>query len=222
MAAYNFRKEVARYLKEGTTYDPLRQPIYDVVREATSPIAAGTTRQFFATPIGQGLGVNNAVKTLVDTNLRQAGQLPADPVFECWSPRIVVAFLDNASAAVPALNQQAEVLSDILYGASLSIRLVSQPKLEVPAFMLPGGVGITGFLQGFQAAAANFNQSFVTNGEPTQTACFRLDPFPIILPPQQTFTVELTYQRAVTMVAPAAEFHVWVVLDGILHRPALP
>lgn len=220
--AFQFRREVAKYLKEGVTYDPLRQPLYDVVREATSPIAAGTTRQFFAVPLGQGTGVNNAAKTLVDTNLRQAGQVPADHVFEVWSPRVVIAFLDNASAGLPALNQQAEVMSDIIYGASLTFKLVSQPKLEVPVFMLPAAAGVAGFLQGFQAAAANFNQSFVTHGEPHQGAAFRLDPFPLVIPPLQSFSVEITYQRAVTLVAPAAEFHIWVVLDGILHRPALP
>ncbi len=220
-AAYKMRPEVARYLAPGVTYDPLRQPLYDGVR-FTATIAAGTTQGFFATPVGQGTGIGGGAKTELDTNLRLAGQIPANHVAEVWSPRVVVAFDTIQSADIPAVNQAAENLNDILYGAFLRFRIVSQEKLLVPVFYLPAGAGATGVFQGFQAAAASFQGAVFTNGEPNQMAPQRLDPFPVVIPPLQSFLVEITFVRAVTFAAAVGGILIWVVLDGILHRPALP
>lgn len=222
--AYQLRQEVKRYLKPGTTYDPLRQPLYDAVR-FSAQIAAGTNTAFFSTPIGQGTGIAAGAKTLLDTNMRLAGQLPTDHVFECWSPRAVVAFDNVMSAQLPLVAQRAEVLNDLLYRTRLSISIVTQRKLDCPVFFLPAGAGAVWSGQGFQAAAANFTTEIVTNGTPVQTAALRLDPFPIVIPPQQTFSVEMVNDTAVPEAALAAGvggFTVWIVLDGILHRPALP
>lgn len=218
---YQVRPEVARYLTRGVTYDPLRQPLYDAVR-FTATIAAGTRQAFFSTPVGQGTGINGGAKTELDTNMRLAGQVPRDHVFEVWSPRIVIAFDDVSGANIPAVNQQIEELNDIIYGAFLRFRIVSQEKLLVPLFYLPAGGGAVAALQGFQAAAASFQTALVTNGEPNQFAAQRLDPFPIIIPPLQTITVEIEFVTAVTFAAAVGGIRLWVVFDGILHRPALP
>lgn len=220
-AAYKMRPEVARYLAPGVTYDPLRQPLYDAVR-FTATIAAGTTQQFFTTPVGSGTGLGGAAKTELDTNMRTQPPLAANHVMEVWSPRVVIAFDDVESAGLPAPNQQAGILNDILHGAFLRFRIVSQEKLLCPIFYLPAAAGPVGTLQGFQVAAASFQAALVTNGEPNQFAAQRLDPFPIIIPPLQQLTVEITFVRAVTFTAAVAGILVWVVLDGILHRPALP
>src|SRR5262245_49346796 len=82
-ATYDFRREVESYLNTGT-YDSLRQPLYDRVTVTAGAIAVGNLSSFFAVPVGQG------GKTNLDTNLNLAGQLPANHVFEVWSPRIVV------------------------------------------------------------------------------------------------------------------------------------
>lgn len=220
-AAYKMRPEVARYLAPGVTYDPLRQPLYDAAR-FTATIAAGTTTAFFSTPIGQGTGLGGAAKTELDTNMRLAGQIPANHVYECWSPRVVVAFDDVESVTAPGINQQAGILNDILYGGFIRFRIVSQEKLLCPVYYLPAGAGAVASLQGFQAAAAAFQAAVVTNGEPNQFAPQRLDPFPVVIPPLQTFTVEWVAVRAVTFTAAVAGILIWVLLDGILHRPALP
>lgn len=218
---YNFRPELSRYLGPGVTYDPLRQPLYDGVR-FTATIAAGTVQSFFATPVGQGTGMGGGAKTELDTNMRLAGQIPSQHVYEVWSPRIVVAFDDISSATIPGINQQPEILNDILYGSFLRFRIVSQEKLLVPAFFLPAGAGAVLSLQGFQAAAASFQTASATNGVASQEAPQRLDPFPVVIPPLQSFLVEITFVRAVTFTAAVGGILVWVVLDGILHRPALP
>lgn len=221
MEPYVISEEVRQYLPPGRTMDGLRQPLYDAQR-FTANIAAGTEIQFFATPIGQGTGIGGGAKTALDTNMRLAGQLPAGHVFECWSPRIVVGFDDVASANLPAVNQQADILNDILYGSFFTFRIVSQLKLECPAFFLPAGAGPVASFQGFQGAAANFQAAIVTNGSPDQTAPTVLHPFPVVIPPTQQFTVSLTAVRQVTFSAAVGGILIWVVLDGILHRVALP
>jgi len=220
-ATYKMRPEVSRYLAAGVTYDPLRQPLYDATRQ-TATIAAGTTIAFFSTPVGQGTGIAGSAKDELDTNLRLAGQIPANHVYELWSPRIVIGFDDVASATIPGVAQHASVLNQLLYQSFLRFRIVSQEKLLVPTFFLPAGAGPVAFATGFQAAAASFQQVIATNGEPNQFAAQRLDPFPVIIPPLQQFTVELNIRKAVTLSAAVTGVVIWIVFDGILHRPALP
>ncbi|SRR5712691_2908678 len=219
---YRMRPEVSRYLQAGVTYDPLRQPLYDSAR-FTATVAAGTTTSFFQTTVGQGTGLSGGVKTELDTNLRLAGQIPAQHVFECWSPRIYVSFDAYDSATIPSVNQHIDVLAQAINNAFLRFRIVSQEKLLVPVWYLPGGAGIAGqVVQGFQAAAASFQAFVGTNGEPNQFAAQRLDPFPIVIPPLQQFTVDFVNPIAITLTAAVTALRIQVMLDGILHRPALP
>lgn len=211
--------DVAKYLTS-VNRDVLHQPLYDGVR-FTATIAAGTTQQFFATPIGQGTGIGGGAKTELDTNMRLAGQVPRDHVFECFSPRIVVAFDAVSDAGAPAVNKQIENLNDILYGSFFRLRIVSAEKLLVPSYALPAGFGIYGFTQGLQAAAANFDTQVANNGHPSQMAAKSLC-YPIVIPPLQTFQVEINFVRAVTFTAAVGGIIVWVYLDGVLYRPTMP
>lgn len=208
-ATYKMRPEVSRYLAAGVTYDPLRQPLYDRVIFAAGAQPAGVT-QFFATPVGQG------GKTELDTNLRLAGQLPANHVFEVWSPRIVIRPVQPSHIGVATAADVESDLEFFMYGSFQRCRIVSQEKLLVPTYFLPAASGVDG-ASSMTAAAVNL-QAF-TNGSPTQYAGVRLDPFPIILPPLQQFTWSLEIPLTFTT---QNIVHVWVVLDGILHRPALP
>ncbi len=220
-AAYKMRPEVARYLAPGVTYDPKRQPLYDAVR-FTANIAVGTATAFFQQQIGQGVGIAGGTKTFLDTNLALGGQLPANHVFEIWSPRIYIAFDDVSSATLPGVNQQADIANDIMHGSRVTFSLVGRPKLLCPTWYLPGGAGLVATVQGFQAAAASYQLGVVTNGEPHQMAPQRLDPFPVVLPPLQAFNWTITFERLVTFSAAVGGIIVWVLLDGILHEPALP
>lgn len=214
---YQMSQDVARYLVPGATYDALRQPLYDAAA-FTADIAAGTIIPFFQTPVGAGTGIAGGAKTELDTNMRLAGALPAGFVFEVWSPRIVVAFANPTAAAAPGVTDPQEVANDFIYGSFLRIRIVTAEKLLAPVYFFPAGAGLVATLQGFQATAANFRSSIVTHGVPHQYAPIALDPFPIVIPPQQQFTVEIT---SPTGVVGANGMRVWVVLDGVLHRPAL-
>lgn len=218
MGQYKMSNEVARYLVPGATYDALRQPLYDAVA-FTADIAAGATIPFFQIPVGAGSGIAGGPKTELDTNMRLAGALPAGFVFEVWCPRIVVAFANPTAAAAPAATDPQEVLNDFVYGSFLRLRIVTQEKLLVPVYYLPAGTGIVATLMGFQATPANFRSSIVSHGHPSQLAVSPLDPFPIVIPPQQQFTVEIV---SPTGVVGANGMRVWTLLDGVLHRPALP
>jgi hypothetical protein len=210
-ATYDFRREVEAYLAPGT-YDSLRQPLYDQVIVAAGVQAAGTVFPFFAIPVGQGV----PAKTNLATNLNLAGQLPANHVMEIWSPRLIVRPVQpsNIGAATAA-----NVLTDVdnfIHSCFFTFNIVTQQKLLVPVFYLPAAAGVTGFAQ---VTAAAVNAIAATNGAPDQTAAQRLDPFPIILPPLQTFLVTITVGVAFTT---QNIVHLWTVLDGMLHRTALP
>jgi hypothetical protein len=217
---YQMSQDVARYLVPGATYDALRQPLYDGV-QFSAPIAAGTVIPFFQIPVGAGTGIGGGAKTELDTNMRLAGALPAGFVFEVWEPRIVVAFENPTSASAPGVDSPQEVANDFIYGSFFRFRIVTQEKLLCPVYYLPAGAGLVASMIGFQAAAANFRSSIVSHGHPSRLAVTPLDPFPIVIPPQQQFTVEITSVTGVPN-ANVGGLRVWVVLDGILHRPALP
>jgi hypothetical protein len=215
MEQYTMSQDVARYLSPGVTYDPLRQPLYDRVVTA-DPIAAGTVLQFFQTPIGQ------AGKTLLDTNMRLAGQIPAGHVFECWSPRVVVAPITITDIGLLAVINNASDVYRIIHGGFIDFAIVSSRKLQVPIFFLPAGAGVSGFAALTSIGGAGSNTGNVlaaTNGEPNNTAPMTLAPFPVVIPPTQTFTFEMTFPVAIDLFGVVS---IWVVLDGILHRPALP
>jgi hypothetical protein len=210
-ATYDFRREVEAYLSGGT-YDSLRQPLYDRVTVTAGALLAGTVFSFFALPIGQG----TPVKTQLDTNLNLAGQLPANHVLEVWSPRIVVHPVQPSNIAAATA---ANVLTDVdnfLHNSFFTFNIVSQQKLLCPTFYLPAGAGIAGFAN---TTAAAVEAQYATNGTPSQESPQRLDPFPVIVPPLQTFLVTITLGAAFTT---QNNVHLWVVLDGILHRTALP
>jgi hypothetical protein len=208
-ATYDFRREVEAYLSTGT-YDSLRQPLYDRVTITAGAIAAGTVLSFFAVPVGQA-GKNN-----LDTNLNLAGQLPANHVLEVWSPRVLVHPVQPSNiAAATAANVFTDV-DGVIHNTFFTFNIVSQQKLLVPTFFLPAGAGVN-MAASVTAAAVNIVNA--TNGVPSQEAPQRLDPFPIIVPPLQTFLVSVTFGAAFTL---QNNVHVWVILDGILHRTALP
>src|SRR5258707_3247226 len=102
-ATYKMRPEVARYLAPGVTYDPLRTPLYDrIIFPAATAIPASNA--IFVTPAGQG------GKTELDTSLRGTGQIPANHVYEIWSPRVYIRPVQPSQIAAPTA---ADVLTDV-------------------------------------------------------------------------------------------------------------
>lgn len=212
----------------------IRQPLYD---RLIYPVAGQTQLRFFQLPQGQGttssIGGAAATKTLDDTNMEAAGQLPSPKAFlatsieviadpgsvsggQVWSP-IDIAFISNASAAsvgiVPELDA-ANSLNLVLISGWLDFFVGSASYLQAsrsdsfPAKSYVSSdtsIAVSGNLgfSGLQATRAV--------GRP-----FYLNP-PILLMPNVNFVVTLNWPVAVAINQNA---RVTVRLDGILYRNA--
>lgn len=212
------REEVARYLSPGTTYDPLRQPLYDHAIFAAAVAILGE-QSFFQTGVG-GAGIGITTKTELDTNFRLQATLPAGHVFEVYSPRIIVRPVQPSAIANPTAGNPIVDVDNFVYGCFLRFKIVSQEKLVAPAVYVPAGMGVQASAAfGTTVAAQQMQSQYAVNGMPSQAAAANLSPFPVVIPPLQQFTVSLTFPAGVT---PTTALHVWIFLDGNLYRPALP
>jgi hypothetical protein len=214
----------------------IRQPLYD---RLVYPNAGVAQLRFFQLPQGQGfssaIGGTGAVKTLDDTNMEAAGQLPSPKAFLATSIEVIVdagsistanawspqnpAFLTNASAAavtvVPGLAAVNDVNS-ILLGSWLDFFVGSQSYLTVSradsfppkSYGSPDiGIAQSGNL-GFAGVALHR-----AVGRP-----FYLNP-PILLMPNVNFVVTLNW--GVVVATPTGlNARIATRLDGILYRNA--
>lgn len=115
--------------------DLITQPLYDSGTVATS---ATTKITFFSVPYGSGTtNFGTGAKTLTDTNLSLAGQIPAGWRHECRA----VSFVGWSVAVSQALD-----LQTMLQGAFIQIKTGGNKIwLEIPAKRLTGGCGVEGF-----------------------------------------------------------------------------
>lgn len=214
----------------------IRQPLYD---RLVYPTAGAAQLRFFQLPQGQGnssaIGGTGAVKTLDDTNMEAAGQLPSPKAFlatsievivepgsistaNAWSP-VAIAFLTNASAAatsaVPALAGVNDV-NLILMSSWLDFFVGSQSYLTVsrgdsfPAKSYGStdvGITVSGNL-GLAGVAVNR-----AVGRP-----FYLNP-PILLMPNVNFVVTMNW-GVVVATTTGLNARIAVRLDGIMYRNA--
>ncbi len=188
--------------------DVIVEPRYDT----NTILAAGTTLlTYFANPIGQGLsafGGAATAKTLADTNMELAGQLPAGYNFVVLGYRVQPAFrLTQADAAQWST------------GAWFTFTIGSKPYCRVPLDTLPAGAGPFGFYT--QAAAAT--AALASHGYPTLANSYQIGKKPLELQQTQNFQVTLQWVSVVAVTTtlttqPAAGMPVRVYLDGFLKR----
>lgn len=177
--------------------EPIVQPLYD-----RGPVCtAGTTQiQYFKVPRGQ------AGKTLVDTNMDTAGALANPKIFVISGIRL------HAQQDLTAALTNIDDLKIILHQSYFSFDIGGNFKnyLQVPAFMLPSGFGVSGF-----AATALAAQDIVNNGMPAIHNFYSIQKYPIGIPPMQSFEATLNFPAAPTVTT---ETQVWAILWGILGR----
>ena len=136
----------------------LRQPIYDTQSISAGSVSAGTTYKFFAVPLGQ------SSKTLLDTNLTTAGQLP-------YANATVVglrvhAYTRGTSAiTVGDYNQ-------LLNNCTLTFKKEDRVILECPLYMIPSGIGLTGAVSTNDSTTTIL--SAISNGMAVKTNYFDL------------------------------------------------
>ena len=173
--------------------EPIVQPIYDrvTVLSATpnvqhrffQDLAGKTERDFFSQITG-------------------GGQLSAPKLAVIYGLRLVWS---------EAVATDTDILPDLkllMYNAWYRLKIGVKNYVEVPAFYLPGGVGIAGF-----AATTNVASEFqtATSGVPAFFSRFSIEKRRIAIPPQQAFFGEL---NGVGIAGMGSNRDCWNFLDG--------
>lgn len=211
------RANLAKYNVNRPGWEAIRQSLYDFQAYA---VGGHSTLTFFAVPNGQ------SSKTLSDTNMTLAGQLPAaqeflvnsiEVVYTTATPAPSASTVDAAVAApVVATNVNDSFL--VSRTGSLVLTIGSKPYLqEAPLGRFPpkchfearGAVALA------TTVAADSIESRITTpywaGRP-----YILSPADLRLTSSQNFSISLNWPEGVQAVATAGR--IGVILDGILYR----
>ena len=216
------KSELSRYSVNREGWEAIRQSLYDFQQYA----AAGSTQlSFFNLPIGQGTSyAGGGTKSLSDTNMTLAGQLPANQEFLVQS--IEVVFLPTTptvAAAMPAVfgAQAAAVQVNDSYifrrSGNLILTIGSKPYLqEAPLMRFPPKTHfeVSAALADVSTAGASFQSRIAAGmvlGRP-----YLLSPVDLLLPQNQNFGITLNWPEGVQAITNPARCG--VILDGILYR----
>jgi len=209
------RRALSRYSVNRPGWEVIKQSLYD---SAAYPAAGATQLTFFSVPVGQ------SSKSLSDTNMSLAGQLPKNQEFLVQSVEILFhPSTPTVAAQMPAVygaGVVAALVNDAyIFGRSgnLTLTIGSKPYLqEAPLGRLPGKVGFDIDASASDAStAAASQQSRVAFGKWVGRPML-LDPAPLLLPENQNFTVSLTWPEGLQAITNPAR--VVVILDGLLYR----
>lgn len=214
---------LANFQVNQNVWESIRQSLYDSAAYA----AAGTSQlSFFQNPVGQGTGFGGGAKTLSDTNMTLAGNLPANQMF--LIEEIEVAFeptTPTVTAQMPAVfgaQVVAAIVNDayIFYRAgNLTLTVGSKPYLqEAPLMKFPAysRFDLSAALSDATTANAN-SQSRIAFGTAVGTP-YVLTPNNILLVQNQNFSVTLNWPEGVQAITNPAR--VIVSLNGFLYRKA--
>lgn len=212
LAAYNVNRD---------GWEAIRQSLYDSAAYAAAGVAA---LSFFQTPVGQGTGVGGGAKTLSDTNMTLAGQMPANQEFLIQSveveffPTVPAVAADNPAVFGAQATDHLTNDSYIFYrGGNLQLNigaknyLTESPLLRFPGkayFELHGAVADTSTVAGSQQTRIKFATS---RGRP-----YMLQPANLRLVSSQNFSVTLNWPEGNAVITNPAR--IFVILDGILYR----
>ncbi len=195
-------------------YEGIRQTFYD---SATYANAGQTQLQFFQSPRGQ------AGKTVADTNMTSAGQLPQPQHFLVESIEILLfpGILPTTQLTTIAAPEFANDMYTVEKSGSLNFFIGSKTYLEeAPIGRFPPktkmGVESAHAISELQAAAANSELQVSTDYAAWAGRPYYLDP-PVLLVPNQNFDVTLNWPTVVALPS-GVDARVVVVLDGILYR----
>jgi len=201
---------------------------YDTLR--FKPGAAVSTAPFvlFQIPFGQQASVANAAenynKSLLDTNMDSAGQLPAGQEMIVNSIQVWVNVPGQTDTSYPTSGAGTELPTDttaaakvsgvnllkaVLTQATLTTKFGEKRYEEGPLFQFPTDYGISGFAG---AADSTGNESISNNGFGRARALF----MPRHIPELVNFNVNVQFVQALTI---SRQFTLTVMLHGILIRP---
>ncbi len=209
------RAQLSKYSVNRPGWEAIKQSLYDYQAYAA---AGQATLTFFALPVGQN------ARTLSDTNMTLAGQLPKNQEFLVTSIEVwFVPTTPTVAAAMPAAfgaGAVAVLVNDsyiVGRAGNLTLTIGAKPYLqESPLGRFPSKAyfDVSAALADATTAAANL-QSRVGYGK----WCGRpylLDPAPLLLPENQNFSVSLNWPEGVQAISNPGR--IGVILDGILYR----
>ena len=163
-------------------------------------------------------------KTKLETNMEASGLLSRNS-YEIRAMRVVIGPLPTEEAeeedtgSPPSGNGggnglgnggiSPRMIEEFIYNSVTTLRVGEKLYFEAPTFLLPSGAGIVG----------GNGESAVSHGEPDPMATWRFAE-PILIPPQQSFRVEIVFPRGIRALTSLSEamIRVWVILDGYLTR----
>lgn len=209
------RAQLSKYSVNRPGWEAIKQSLYDYQAYA----AAGQTNlTFFALPVGQ------SNKTLSDTNMTLAGQLPKNQEFLIQSIEVFFSpTTPTVAAQMPAAfgaQAIAQIINDsyiVGRAGNLTLTIGSKPYLqEAPLGRFPQKAAFTvdGALADVTTAGASL-QSRLAFGQ-WRGRPYLLDPAPLLLPENQNFSVSLAWPEGVQAITNPGR--IGVILDGILYR----
>lgn len=187
----------------------VRQTLYDF---QTYPMAGSTQLTFFALPIGQ------SSKTKADTNMTIAGSLPAPLRFAIQAVEIYFfpGVLPSAAGGAAGIDNHVNDVWEVYTATAwLELQIGSKPYLiEAPLLRFPPFAHLGGFAGMSDASTAGANLFARTSTMYAAGRAYIVDP-PLLLEPNQNFTVQLNFPTAVGI---SAAGRIGVVLNGVTAR----
>lgn len=214
------RSELDVYNVNREGWEAIGNTLYD---SAAYPAAGQTQLTFFSLPIGQGTGFAGGTKTLMDTNMRNQGSMPANQEFLAegievlfWPTRpAVTAELPAGFEAVATSHDLANDVFAFYNSGNLILFIGSKNYCEeAPLVKFPpsSNYGVDG---AFASNSATTGNSWLTY------ASARGKPYtlrsPLRLVSNQNFNVTLNWDAAVTLPS-GNPGRVFVSLCGVLYR----
>lgn len=196
-------------------YEAIRQSLYDYT---TYGGAAGQTQlQFFQVPVGQ------SGKTLADTNMRAAGQLPQPQFFllESIEIKFYPGVLPGTHVTTLAATEFANDVYTVAKSGWAELFIGSKPYLdEAPLDRFPPktrlNVDAAYGIQLKQTMAADAEEQVSMDYATFSGRPYFMDP-QVLLVPNQNFTFTLNWPTAVPLPS-TADARIGVVFDGYLYR----
>jgi hypothetical protein len=161
-------------------------------------------------------------KTKLETNMETAGRL-TDSVFEAHALHLTITPLTEyeragssaATSAAPVgddVGFNPRVIEEFIYNSVTTLRIRKKTYVEAPTFLFPSGAGASGAFGGNGSSGASY-------GVANPMATWRFAE-PIVIPPQQSFRVQISFPHGVQRLTHLREaaIRVWMILDGYLTR----
>jgi len=206
-----------RNLEDFNRYAVNRKDQIEVVRQSlysfeTYVMAGQSTLTFFANPVGSG------GRTLADTNMTLAGQIPSGQRYALQTMEVyfIPGVFPSAANAAPGIDNHVNDIWEVYTSdAWLELKIGSKPYLqEAPLVRMPPStrlIGFAGLSDSTTAAAAQFQR---TSHIAASGAVYRIEPV-LLLEPNQNFSVTVNWPALVPISVSGT---LGVVMGGVQAR----